>query len=455
MRRILRTAAVVGTLAALAGTATAHEVAASRFDAPLPFPLLLAGGGLTVVATVALVGRAPTLPRPRRPVDLPMSARTATAVRTAGSVAGLVGFAAILVAGAAGPRAAAENGATVAAWSLWFRGLALLAVLVGSAWPTLSPWRTLYRGLCRVEGGRVALREGVPAGVGHWPATAAFVALFGVVATLTTAPQSPRTTAAVLSAYAYVQLVGAVVFGPEWFDRADAFAVFYGLLGRVAPVGHEEGTAVRTPWEGCLPAVEGRSLVVFVVATVYVVSFDGLTNTPEFQDLLVALRRALDLGPEVSVVAFLAAFGVFLVTFEGVSRLADLFGGREGDAVGPAAAFAPTVLPIAAAYEVAHNYPYVVRSGGRLATLVLRRVGVDAALVEPLAWLPLEAFWASQVVLVVAGHVVAAVAAHGVAARRYPTAAAVRRGHLPLLAVMVGYTLLSLWIVSRPVVAFG
>jgi hypothetical protein len=56
------------------------------------------------------------------------------------------------------------------------------------------------------------------------------------------------------------------------------------------------------------------------------------------------------------------------------------------------------------------------------------------------------------VVLIVGGHVVAVVAAHRVAVRRYQRPWAVRRGHLPLVLVMIGYTILSLWIISRPLV---
>lgn len=68
-------------------------------------------------------------------------------------------------------------------------------------------------------------------------------------------------------------------------------------------------------------------------------------------------------------------------------------------------------------------------------------------------WLSLPAFWASQVVPIVVRHVIAVVAAHLVAAERYPRLADARRGHLPSVAPVVGYTVLSLWIVSRPVVS--
>lgn len=75
---------------------------------------------------------------------------------------------------------------------------------------------------------------------------------------------------------------------------------------------------------------------------------------------------------------------------------------------------------------------------------------------DPIAvldWLSLPAFWGSQVLLVVVGHIVAVVAAHAVAVERSPTLAAARRTHLPLVVLMVGYTVLSLWIISRPVVS--
>ena len=71
---------------------------------------------------------------------------------------------------------------------------------------------------------------------------------------------------------------------------------------------------------------------------------------------------------------------------------------------------------------------------------------------KPLAWLSLGAYWWSQVLLIVIGHIVAVVAAHYVAVSQYETVAAARQGHIPLTLLMIGYTVLSLWIVSRPIV---
>jgi hypothetical protein len=110
-------------------------------------------------------------------------------------------------------------------------------------------------------------------------------------------------------------------------------------------------------------------------------------------------------------------------------------------------AVAPTVVPIAAAYEIAHSYPFVLTNLARVVELSL-----GFGPLEPLAGIPLWLFWASQVLLIVLGHVVGVVAAHRVSLERYETMALARRGHAPLVVLMVGYTIVSLWIVSRPIV---
>jgi hypothetical protein len=196
--------------------------------------------------------------------------------------------------------------------------------------------------------------------------------------------------------------------------------------------------------------------VAFVVAAVYTVSFDGFTSTPEYQALLFGVRDAMgpggavpvgsalaDLAPVALYLAGLALFvGAYLLVTAATARL------DGSNVLATARAFALTVVPIAAAYEVAHNYPFVAGNLARVLALAGESLGVHLEL-APLAWLSLPLFWASQVALIVAGHLVAVVAAHLVAAdRRAPRAAVV-----PLTLLMVGYTAVSLWIVSRPVVS--
>jgi hypothetical protein len=60
--------------------------------------------------------------------------------------------------------------------------------------------------------------------------------------------------------------------------------------------------------------------------------------------------------------------------------------------------------------------------------------------------------WYTSVIVIVAGHVLAMYAAHRLALARFPEPRVARRSQYPLAALMVGYTMLSLWILAQPVV---
>jgi hypothetical protein len=240
--------------------------------------------------------------------------------------------------------------------------------------------------------------------------------------------------------------LGGVVFGPQWFDHADALGVLYRLLGRAAPLqvlrseSGESALVARVPWRACRDRLS-PSAVAFVVAAVYTVSFDGFAESPEYRALFFAVRDALGVGPTVSILLYVAGLLGFLVAFVGIARLA----GELGDIDAPELAFAATVIPIAAAYELAHSLSYVVTYLGQLP----RTTGGGS--VDLLFWLPVPVYWGTQVALVVVGHVVAVVAAHAVARRLVDDRRQALVAHVPLVVLMVGYTVLSLWIISRPV----
>jgi hypothetical protein len=461
----LAAVAVVTLAAAVADPAAAHEVGGSRFDAPLPLASLFAGAGATVALTagwLAVTDRAATA-RERPSVVLSVPGPAVAAVHAVASVGFLLGVVAVLWSGLTGRQVAAENVATLLTWLVWFHGLALVATLLGSPWRVLAPWLTFYRALERLEGGALPTLA-YPERLGAWPALVGFLALFGVLENLTPGiTRSPRLTAVVVAAYTAVMVVGTVAFGRSWVDHADPLGAFYGLLERVAPVGwsRTDGgyrATVRPPWRACVPPVGDLALAALVVAAVYTVSFDGFVETPEFQSLLFATRAAFRTGPATTLPLYLLGFALFCATFALAAVAADRLGGAPDSPpatagwAGAVRRFAPTVLPIAAAYEVAHTYPAVVQQTALLAEVALAPVA-SVPLPDPLGWLSVPAFWGTQVVLVVLGHVVAVVAAHLAAVARYGTPRRARRGHLPLVVVMVGYTVLSLWIVSRPVVA--
>ena len=450
---------ILSLLLVAVGTASAHQIQSSRFAAPIPLEFLFSGAGVTVAVTALWVGRTGGTTEARTwRVPLVMPYRVTTALHYGARAIFFTGFLVAIVHGLVGPQVEAENFATVFVWSVWIAGLGLFSVLFGSPWRVLSPWRTVYDALIRLEGQQIQLLNSYPSWLASWPAVIGFVVGIGILENLTVVPRSPASTAVVMAAYAAVMMLGGVVFGEEWFRRADGLEVLYRLFGRVSPfefVEAENGYRfqLRPPWAGCREGVSDPSLVAFVVGTVYTVSFDGFTSTPEYQTLLFGLRDLLDSGPITSVLIYIIGLCGFLVAFVAVSIAMAWLSTQKLTWRETALAFAPTVVPIAAAYEVAHYYPLVAEQLGVLAALMWSMAVAPAAPVTFLGWLSLPTFWGSQVLLIVVGHVVAVVAAHAVAVEHSVSLADARRTHFPLVALMIGYTVLSLWIISRPVVS--
>ena len=465
-RTVGRALATLLGLGLLATPASAHQFT-TRFDAPVPLGLLYVGAGATVFLSAVLIARLGSTPSHHRVVGT-VPRRLVDALRLISRAGFFLAFLAVLIHGLVGPRAPGQNVSTLFTWSIWLKGVALLAVIAGSPWRVFSPWRTVYDGLCRLEGTEIRWRR-YPERLGHWPAFLGFVLLVGVVENLTRIPRLPEVTAVVVAAYGLVMLLGAFVFGREWFERADAMEAFYGFLGTVAPLsvhetdGNRVSIVVRYPWQGCTAPVESRTAVAFVVAMVYTVTFDGFAQSPIYREIYFGAQETLGVGGTVSILLYglgLAAFvGGFVAAATVVNRLlsegrtrAETTTSRRVDSDGGAAVatplvLAPTLLPIAAGYEFAHNFSYVLTYVGRLPTVV------GGAAVDPLWWLSLPAFWGSQVLLIVGGHVIAVVTADAVVRRLAPTDRWAMVAHAPLLVSMIGYTVLSLWVVSLPVAA--
>ena len=60
--------------------------------------------------------------------------------------------------------------------------------------------------------------------------------------------------------------------------------------------------------------------------------------------------------------------------------------------------------------------------------------------------------WYTAVIAIVIGHVLAVYIAHVMATRVFAERDAALRSQIPMLVLMVGYTMISLWVMSQPIV---
>jgi len=457
MRRLprwsARTARVALVLCALlASLAAAGRVAAhaggvrgaTRGTLAVPTWLFLATGGAVVGASF-LLSAAVTDRTYIRWIDtwgrrLPDAGRAA---RPLWRLLGVVALAATAVAGLFGPADPGRNAAVLLVWIGWWGAFVLSAYLVGNAWPAVDPFRTVAAVVPSLD------RE-YPDRLGAWPAVGGLLALV-YLEVVTPLADDPRLLAGVVVGYLGLSVAGSAVVGvDDWFGNVDPISRLLSAYGRVAPLTRtDDGLRLRLPGMGLTDAdwVEGRGDVGFVVAVVFVTTYDGFVGT----GLWAAVARPLVGVGVPALVVYLAAmvggYALFLALYLAAARSARRTANTYLAPRELARRFAPSLLAIAAGYHLAHNLAAALELAPTLAVAL-------AAPLSPPATLPrlVVPDWVGGVgvAAVLAGHLLAVWVAHSTAYDLFPDRLQAVRSQYGVTAAMVAYTMVSLWIVSRP-----
>src|SRR5438128_1293783 len=85
----------------------------------------------------------------------------------------------------------------------------------------------------------------------------------------------PANIAALAAGYSLLTWIGMFVFGRDtWLASGEVFSVYFGLLGRLAPIDHD--LKLRPPAAGLLdPRPVSTSVAAFVIVMLAIVTFDG------------------------------------------------------------------------------------------------------------------------------------------------------------------------------------
>jgi hypothetical protein len=437
--------ALVGATAVLATPAAAHAGSLALGSPAVSIPAWLffgTGGGVVAASfllTSLLTDRALLRSVHRRTAGLPSGPALLAAGRRLAGAAGVLGLLAVLLGGLFGPPDPVANLAILLVWAGWWAGYTMSVYLLGNTWPALDPWRTVAR--------RLPSRDrDYPDRLGAWPAVAGLLGLVWVEVVSPVA-ESPRLLAVVVLGYTAVTLAGAWLYGDSWFRRVDPIAALFRWYGRMAPVQRtDDGLVLRLPGSALAERrAAGPDEVAFVVGLVWVTSFDGLVSTPAWRALAAPVVAAGVPGPAVYLVALVAGFGGFLAVYRGAARLVRATADTYVASGAIAERFAPSLVPIAAGYHLAHFSGYFLTLSPALA----------AALAGPLGGPPRVAvlpdwFGGVGLALVVLGHLLAVWVAHAVAFETFTGRLQPLRSQYPFVVVMVGYTVTSAWLLGQP-----
>jgi hypothetical protein len=461
----------------VASTMAAQAHAFPRpYDLPLPLGHYLIGAGAAVVLSfLAAIGlmRAPGRVRERALVLPP---RLTDALLSGLRCASVALFALLIAVGLFGNQGDWDrNLLPIAIWVVWWVGLAFACALVRNLWPLVNPWAAVGRwaealARCLREPGSTPTR--LPDRVGVWPAVALFL-LFAWVELVWPSNAVPARLACATLVYSALTWAGMALFGIEaWLQRGEVFSLLFGLFGRFAPLSarrDDEGRPyliLRPYGSGLAPfPLVSISTAAFIVTVLATVSFDGISETPAWArvsgasiGLLYALGAVRAIGyvaaqSLVKTAGLVAAPLAFAALYLATCRLAAWLDGAETGVV--ARRFVLTLAPIAIGYHLAHYFSYLIIQGQMIIPLASDpfgfgwdlwgtrgyRVDIDAV--------DMRLVWLVAVSGIVLGHAAAVFLAH-----RAALGASMRFvAQMPLVILMIAYTVSSLWILSQPIVA--
>jgi hypothetical protein len=464
--------------------ALAHELLL-RYDLPIPFALYLVACAGVLVVTFALFGWFM-----RMPAKATASAPQGAARRE--PVGRLPGWALTLLRGTAVALLAFTVGAALFAtrdpdrniseilfWLFFLLGLTYATAVIGDVYALANPWKTVVDWMRRPLGTSSRPRFEYPPWLGYWPALALYVALIWIELFEL---QKPRVLGVMLLVYSLIVLAGVWLYGKvAWFRYGEFFGVFLRIVGMLSPVayrptahGQSVPLALRPPFVGTLEErAENMSMVVFVLFMLAATTYDGMHQTIFWMGLyynhllsmlhplwgtdLLAAQVVLEKWYVVYQRTGLVLFPFFyLAVYLGVLSLVKVLTKTSLSVRTLALEFAFSIVPIALVYNVAHY----------LTLLLVRIPTLPFFLTDPfgLNWNPfgfdypggepprldMAIVWHTEVALILIGHLISVYLAHRIALRLFPTRREAMVSELPMLLLMVTYTVVGLWVISLP-----
>ncbi|MEM6482774.1 MAG: hypothetical protein AAF922_06795 [Pseudomonadota bacterium] len=437
--------------------ALAHA-AEGGFVLLLPTDIYIAAGvtavALTVLALVFLPDRlVRALFRPPIEIQFP-----ALPVRHVTRICGTVLLILTISLGFTGSRDPVSNPLVLMVWVFWWIGLVTVQGVFGDIWRWVNPWLgitsiTGYRKLCAY-----------PRWLGYWPACAGFL-LFSGFLLADIAPTDPIRLSWAVSLYFLSSLLGLYVFGPIWILRGETISVLMRSFARIAPFVRQ-GRRTRLGlwgWHCVAMPVPTLSLAFMMVLLLGVGSFDGLNETfwwigvIGLNPLEFTGRSAAQWQNLAGLV--LANAALIFVFWSGLWAGAQ-FSNDPRPATLLFRTYAPTLLPIALGYHIAHYLTAVLVEAQYL------WIWLDDPLRTGLHWLgqrdfqvttgffnrqdSVEVIFLTQASAVVLGHILAILMAHAITLRSTGSHRVAVVGQLPLALFMIAYTFLGLWLLATP-----
>ena len=431
----------------------------------LPTGHYLVGGALTVLASFLVLACLPALPLYQIVKKRWQIAPALVCGRVVTSTASFALLVLLLCAGWYGSRDPLTNPLPLTFWSIVWVGLVILQGVAGNLWSWVNPWYGPWRIVRHFAGPRKTSRERWPRGLASWPAVAGLAA-FAWFELVYPAPDDPSRLATAIAVYWLITFLAMLHFGyHRWSLRGEFLSVFLAIVARLSPISlQRQRYMLHLPGARLINAPRlPLSGLVFLLLALSSVTFDGLRHTFFWMQMIGVNplefpgRSAVMLETTVGLAM---AFALLSTAFMGAVALGHIISGTDRPLFHVYSPLVWTLVPISFAYHVAHYLPSLLIDGQYALVALsdpfargddlfgMSGYHVQAALLagSDSAWV----LWNIQAATIVGGHLLAVIAAHVAAWRVYGDGRAEVISQLPLVVLMIGYTVIGLWLLSTP-----
>jgi hypothetical protein len=503
--------ALFALLTLFVGIAAAQAHAyGERYDLPVPLWMTLVGGGAVVVFSFAIAAwflkpvTESKSPRINLLATPWLRALSGEWVLLAVKIFSVLLFVVALLAGFIGQLDYSRNAAPTIVWVLGWVGIAFASVLFGNVWLLLNPWLILFQWADalwrRLTRRGLSLELPYPRQLGVLPG---ILLVIGFVWFMLASGQAgdSRSIACVAAFYSLITWAGMFLFGPAtWTARGEAFTLMFSALARFSPTELRVTDREACVQAGCPPDGNGEcidcpeaflfaphnkrqitlrgygvglivlrplplSMAILVLMVLALVAFEGFMDTAQWIDLMTSLGEleASDgiHAPVKTTLTFVLATAFLFVLFYAVSALMRAIGYqgnvRQYNTLEIMGLFVLSLIPISIAYHIAHylywfvtQLQFVVPAASDPFAFGWNLFGGRDFLPDRAA-VSLKVIWHTAVVAIVIGHVIAVYVAHRVALNVFGSRRAALLSQIPMLALMVAYTMTSLWMLAQPI----
>lgn len=500
-------------LASVSSSPVEAHAFGDRYDLPIPLHLLTTSAAAVVPLSFVVMGlflhHPPTKNYPRYNLLTTAAGRALTHPVILGLVRlfFVALFLLTIATGFFGTENPSVNFSIVMVWVVAWVGMAFVSALLGNLWALINPWNTMYQWMESAFGCLRQRRMKCPDWLDAWPA----VILFWIFTWMELGwdnSSDPPSVAIALSAYSLITWTGMALFGrEEWLRRGEFFAVVYSLLARFAvtetrvindttnvvcdtSVAFDSRREAAGTADGCVNCEQGLSAVpaerrqwnlrppgiglittaapptavmIMILSVLASVTFDGFTETESWRNFAISIFEQIRPMGQIGIVLIelLGIYGfpaAFIAAYLIVILLVTILTGRFAAYWYLARRFSFSIVPILIGYHLSHNLTQVMVEsqytfahisdpfgfGWNLFGTATRQVQIGV--------MDAQTFWFMSVTAIVVGHVIAVYLAHAEALAYFGDRNQALISQIPMVALMAGYTMISLWIIAQPVV---